>query len=47
MEKSTSENYIGFLNAKREKTKIKFKINLIYDSKLKFDGIGIEIKRKT
>ena len=45
VEKSRSENHVEFLNTMREKTKIKSKVNLIYDSKLKSDVIGINIKR--
>ena len=47
MEKSKSKNYVEFLDVKREKTEIKSKINLIYDSKIKSDVIGREIRRKT
>ena len=41
-----NKNYVEFPNTKRDKTKIKSKINLIYDSKMKFDVIGREIRRK-
>ena len=47
MEKSKNKYEIEFFNVKREKTKIKSKIWLIYDSKLKFDVIGRDIRRKT
>ena len=47
MEKSRSENHVEFPNAKREKTKIKSKINLVYNSKMKSDVIRREIRRKT
>ena len=45
-EKSKSKNEVEFLNVKREKTKIKSKIDLIYNSKLKYDNIRREIRRK-
>ena len=45
VEKSRSENHVNFFNTMREKTKIKSKINLIYDSKLKSDAIGRNIGR--
>ena len=47
MEKSKRKNYVEFLNANKEKTKIKSKIRLIYDSKLKSDVLVREIRRKT
>ena len=47
MEKLTSENQIENLNAKREKIKIKTKIQQIYYSKLKSNVIGREIRKKT
>ena len=46
MEKLTSKIYGEFSNSKREKTKIKYKIQLIYDSKLKYDVIGRKIREK-
>ena len=47
MEKSRSENQIEFLNVKREKSKIKSKINLIYNWKMKSDVIERNIGKKT
>ena len=47
MEKSRSENHEEFLNLKREKSEIKSKINLIYDSKMKYNVIGRKIRMKT
>ena len=47
MEKLISENQIEFSNAKREKTKIQYKINLIYDSKLKSNATSRIFRRKT
>ena len=35
------------MNVKRQKSKIKYKINIIYDSKMKSDIIGRKIRRKT
>ena len=46
-EKSKRENKVEFFNAKREKTKIKSEIRLIYDYKLKYNIIGRDIRRKT
>ena len=47
MEKSRSENEVEFFNAKREKSKIKSKINLFYDLKMKSDVIERKIRMKT
>ena len=48
MEKSTSKNKVKNLNTERErKPKLKSKFRLIYDSKLKFNLIGREIRRET